>query len=449
MNRSECAIVVERLSKVYKLYDSPLHRLKEAVDPFRRKYHRDFHALHDVSFEIGKGETIGVIGKNGSGKSTLLKIIAGVLSPSSGHVAINGRVSALLELGGGFNPQLTGIENIYFSGAIMGYTKAEMQRKIENILSFAGIGDFLYQPVKTYSSGMYVRLAFSVAIHVNPDVLIIDEALAVGDMNFQAKCMSAFHRFQEMGVTILFASHDIGSIKSLCSRVIYLDHGRIKYGGIASEVAEQYVRDIREEMNAEQRKYLNGSNLRAEAVEGAKEGLPQPHVVNLLGIHAFKESEDFDQRVSCFRYGSGEAKVTLVELLDVNNDAIAIADFDQHVKIRIFFLVRQNAQISVNYVIYDDKKINILSSGLRQCGEKLLDVKQGERYMVEYRVRLPLKEGDYSIEAQITSPVVIDETARFLDVVDNAALFKMQRHNHARIWSKVYLPHQLSISKYA
>ena len=187
MNKNT-AIKVTNLSKVYKLYDKPADRLKESLHPLKKKYHKEFYALNDVSFEIKKGETVGIIGKNGAGKSTLLKIITGVLTPSGGHVHVNGRIASLLELGAGFNPEYTGVENIYLQGTLMGYTKEEMESKIQAILDFADIGDFVYQPVKSYSSGMFARLAFAVAINVEPDILIVDEALSVGDVFFQNKC---------------------------------------------------------------------------------------------------------------------------------------------------------------------------------------------------------------------------------------------------------------------
>jgi ABC-type polysaccharide/polyol phosphate transport system ATPase subunit len=189
LDSSEITIKVEHLGKVYRLYNSPIDRLKEAIHPFRKKYHKDFFALHDISFEVKKGEAIGIIGKNGSGKSTLLKLITGVLSPSSGNVTVNGRVSSLLELGAGFNPELNGIENIYFYGTINGFSKEEMDSRLDSILAFADIGEFVFQPVKSYSSGMYVRLAFAVAIQIDPGILIIDEALSVGDIFFNRSVM--------------------------------------------------------------------------------------------------------------------------------------------------------------------------------------------------------------------------------------------------------------------
>ena len=235
------AIKVSHLSKVYKLYDKPIDRLKESLHPLKKRYHKEFYALNDVSFEIKKGETVGIIGKNGAGKSTLLKIITGVLTPSSGHVHVNGRIASLLELGAGFNPEYTGIENIYLQGTLMGYSKEEMDVKIDEILAFADIGDFVYQPVKSYSSGMFARLAFSVAINVDPDILIVDEALSVGDMAFQNKCIRKMEEIGKKGITILFVSHDTQTINKFCSQAIWLHAGIIKEKGIPLTLLENYM----------------------------------------------------------------------------------------------------------------------------------------------------------------------------------------------------------------
>ena len=215
------------LTKSYRLYNHSIDRLKESLHPRRKKYHHNFFALKDVSFQINEGETIGIIGRNGSGKSTLLKIIAGVLTPTSGILEVRGRVSALLELGIGFNPEMTGLENIYFSGTIMGFDRAVIENKIDDIVAFADIGEFIYQPVKTYSSGMFVRLAFAVAINVDPDILIVDEALSVGDISFQAKCYQRFNKFKEEGKTIIFVTHSLDLVVSYCNRGIVLDGGKI------------------------------------------------------------------------------------------------------------------------------------------------------------------------------------------------------------------------------
>lgn len=242
MQSDNIAIKVDHISKVYPLYNSPRDRLKEALHPIRKKYHKDFYALNDVSFEIKKGETVGIIGQNGSGKSTLLSIIAGVLTPTSGSVEVNGKISSLLELGTGFNPELTGIQNIYFYGTLLGFTKEEMDAKIDNILSFADIGDFVYQPVKTYSSGMYVRLAFATAIAIDPEVLIVDEALSVGDEKFQRKCFSRIELLKKKGVTILFVSHSAIAVVELCDRAILFDEGELILEGIPKIIIGKYLR---------------------------------------------------------------------------------------------------------------------------------------------------------------------------------------------------------------
>ncbi len=233
-------ITVNNLSKVYKLYNNTTDRLKESLHPLRKKYHRDFYALNNINFDVQKGESIGIIGKNGSGKSTLLKILTGVLTPTSGDIVVNGNVSALLELGAGFNPELTGIENIYFSGTIMGYTRMEMDAKIDDILAFADIGEFVRQPVKMYSSGMFVRLAFANAISVDPDILIVDEALSVGDIFFQQKCHARMEKLVQNGTTIIVVSHDIRSIEKYSDKVLLLDQGQCMFIGHPNEAVHRY-----------------------------------------------------------------------------------------------------------------------------------------------------------------------------------------------------------------
>jgi|SRR6185369_6915940 len=243
----DIAIKVENLTKIYKLYNSPTDRLKEALSPIRRKYHHDFHALSEVSFEVKKGESLGILGVNGSGKSTLLKILSGVLTPSGGSVSVNGKVSALLELGAGFNPELTGLENVYFNGTLMGYSKADIDDRLDNILKFADIGEFIYQPVKSYSSGMFVRLAFSVATIVDPDILIVDEALSVGDVFFQQKCYKRLEELRENNVTILFVTHGVGDVIQFCSRALLLHKGRLECVGAADKVARRYLQRQQDE----------------------------------------------------------------------------------------------------------------------------------------------------------------------------------------------------------
>ena len=240
MQNKDIAICVDNVTKIYKLYDKPSDRLKEALGLSRKKLHKEHYALRDINMSIFQGETVGIIGTNGSGKSTILKIITGVLNPTKGNLSVNGRISALLELGAGFNMEYNGIENIYLNGTMMGFSKQEIDEKLQDILDFADIGDYVYQPCKTYSSGMFVRLAFAVAINIEPEILIVDEALSVGDVFFQAKCYHKFDEFKKMGKTILFVSHDLSSIAKYCDRVVLLNKGRVLGEGSPKEMIDAY-----------------------------------------------------------------------------------------------------------------------------------------------------------------------------------------------------------------
>ena len=241
-NMSEqSAIAIRNVSKKFRLFSTPKERLAEALHPFRKQYHKEFWALRDVGFQVGRGEIVGILGRNGSGKSTLLQIICGVMQQTSGSVVVNGRISALLELGAGFNPEFTGRENVILNGAIMGLTGKEMEARMPAIEAFADIGLFFEQPIKTYSSGMFVRVAFAAAIHVDPEILVVDEALAVGDAKFQHKCYSKLESFRDAGKTILLVTHDIGHISSRCDRAVLIDHGRVLMDGKPRDVVDKYV----------------------------------------------------------------------------------------------------------------------------------------------------------------------------------------------------------------
>lgn len=263
----EWAIKIEQLSKVYKIFDKPTDRVKEALNPFGRRYSKDFYALNDVTLTIKKGETVGIIGKNGAGKSTLLKIITGVLTPSDGNIEVKGRIASLLELGAGFNPDMSGIENIYMNGTIMGYSKEDMDARLQDIIDFADIGEFIYQPVKMYSSGMFARLAFAVNAFVEPDILIVDEALSVGDQKFQIKCMDKMEALMNSGCTVLFVSHDLNAIRRLCKRAIFFNQGKMVADGEVNTVADLYLEflespDLRTEQKT-QGKFATNSDIAA------------------------------------------------------------------------------------------------------------------------------------------------------------------------------------------
>ena len=238
--QEEIAIAVDHISKVYKLYDKPMDRMVEALGLTKKKKYREHFALSDVSFQVKKGECVGIIGTNGSGKSTILKIITGVLNPTGGTLTVNGRIQALLELGAGFNMEYSGLENVYLNGTMIGFSKEEIDARLNDILEFADIGDFIHQPVKTYSSGMFVRLAFAVAINIDPEILVVDEALSVGDVFFQAKCYHKFEEFKKQGKTILFVSHDLGSVSKYCDRVILLNKGVKMDEGSPKQMVDLY-----------------------------------------------------------------------------------------------------------------------------------------------------------------------------------------------------------------
>lgn len=432
------AIKVQNLTKTYKLYNKPIDRLKEALHPLKKKYHNEFHALHDISFTIEKGETVGIIGHNGAGKSTLLKIITGVLSPTHGHVHVNGKIASLLELGAGFNPEYTGIENIYLQGTLIGYTYQETEQRLDRILQFADINDFVYQPVKSYSSGMFARLAFAIAINVDPDILIVDEALSVGDMNFQAKCMTAMDRIKQKGTTILFVSHDINSVKSLCERGIYIKNGVMHAIGKASDVAEEYMKHAREEMNK--------NHVSSEHNEIILKSFTNPNI-DIPKSAYFKKSLDFEKKAEQFREGTGEARITCVEILDEFNNLVVDIDFNKKIKIKIYVHCYKSTSISANFHLLDDKGISITTGSLLLVGEKLLQVEPNDQLIFEYNFAVPLQHNNYSLTCLITNPVINDIDIQYIDVVPNAYNIKINKRPDSVLWSKVDLFPSLKIKK--
>lgn len=291
---SDVVIKVNGVSKSYKLYEKQTDRIKEAWSLGRKKvYHTDCFALKDIHFEIRKGECVGIIGTNGSGKSTLLKIITGVLKPLCGTVEVKGKISALLELGTGFNMEYTGLKNIYLNGTMMGYSKREMDEKVQDIIDFAEIGEFIYQPVKTYSSGMFARLAFAVAINVDPDILIVDEALSVGDIFFQAKCYKKFNEFQDQGKTILFVSHDLGSVLKYCDKCILINKGQQIQMGDTPDVVNIYRKILVNQYKDEEEKKTQEE--------------PKENLVEFSENRLWKDQLTLNPHV--VEYGNGKAEI--------------------------------------------------------------------------------------------------------------------------------------------
>lgn len=283
---NEITVSIHNLTKCYKLYNDPFDRVKEAFNIFHKSYSTEKCVLNNVNLDITKGEVVGIVGTNGAGKSTLLKIITGVLTPTSGTVEIQGKIAALLELGTGFNPEFTGIKNIFLNGTMMGFTHEEMQQKLQSIIDFADIGDFIYQPVKTYSSGMFARLAFAVAINVEPEVLIVDEALSVGDLRFQMKCMDKMKSMMDGGVTVLFVSHDINAIRRLCTKAVWLKDGEVQSFGETNRVCDMYMDYLKLADNPGTDPISAPTEISTEEVEGIKEFVPgnKEGVAEIAGI---------------------------------------------------------------------------------------------------------------------------------------------------------------------
>lgn len=385
--REEIAIAVENVSKIYKLYDKPMDRMFEALGLTKQKKYHEKFALSNVDFHIKKGECVGIIGTNGSGKSTILKIITGVLNPSSGNLTVNGRISALLELGAGFNMEYTGLENIYLNGTMNGFSKEEIDAKLQDILEFADIGDYVHQPCKTYSSGMFVRLAFSVAINIEPEILIVDEALSVGDVFFQAKCYHKFEEFKEMGKTIIFVSHDLSSIAKYCDRVILLNQG-VKLGeGSAKEMIDDYKRVLvgQYELPEDKRE----ANLLNDA-----------ELQQAVRKNASKQKEDTSK---ILEYGTKEAEIEEFYLTDdrgtKSNALIKGAEFGIHMRVR--FHADLPAPIFA-FSIKNAKGTEI--TGTNTMFEKafLEPVKKGTVKDITFTQKMSLQGGEYLISFGVT-----------------------------------------------
>ena len=431
------AIKAEHVSKRYCIYNNPRHRLWQMLCMGHRQFYREFWALKDISFEIPKGETVGIIGRNGSGKSTILQIICGTLTPTEGSIQTYGRITALLELGSGFNPEFTGRENIFMTCSLHGFSQEETNARFNDIAAFADIGSFIEQPVKTYSSGMFVRIAFAVNIMLDPDILLVDEALSVGDMTFRAKCMTAMRRIQDRGATVLFVSHDLESVISLCSRAIYLEAGQIKEIGKSSYVVQSYQRQMREEINA-QHETLKQTHPEQSIIKKPSE-FQESYKIQ------FKSSAIFDNAVALFRHGSGKARISFVELLDSDNNPIDKIAFNQEVKIRIYFYAKFYMKIFSAYNILDDKKNFIIGANIKQLGEDGIQCRPDGKYITTFTVRLPLREGNYSIRLRLSSLDTAEESPEFVDIIEDAIVFNVHRRKEGQFWSKVFLPNTVEI----
>ncbi|MBQ7943970.1 MAG: ABC transporter ATP-binding protein [Lachnospiraceae bacterium] len=437
----EFAIEVNDLTKTYKLYENNKRRIIEGLFPNAKPQYKEFNALKNVSFKIKKGEIVGIIGKNGSGKSTLLKIITGVLNSTEGSVVVDGRISALLELGAGFNPEYTGIENIYLNGTLNKISREEMSKRIEDIAAFADIGDFIHQPVKNYSSGMFVRLAFAVAVYSDPDILIVDEALAVGDAAFQAKCMARMNQIMKSGATVLFVTHDMNTVKRLCQRCIYLENGTKIMEGPAEELADIYLKRIRASMNEE--------HLKIDEADMKPVGNNSVENDSVIEITEEKEIEnkEFMEKTKMFKEGNGDVEFIDLKLLDENRNQTLSFSFEQKMTMKVRAKVHVDGVFGVAYHIRDDKNTELLgSSTLRETGQ-LFQGKAGEVYDIEITTPLPLIEGNYNITLVASRPVIENRTALFLAYIENAAVFSVEENTKMKLWDKFYIKNEVCVKK--
>ncbi|MCI9638102.1 MAG: ABC transporter ATP-binding protein [Hungatella sp.] len=392
----ENAIRVTNVTKVYKMYEKPIDRLKESLHPRHKEYHKKFYALNNISFNVGKGETVGIIGTNGSGKSTILKIITGVLSPTDGSVEVEGTISALLELGAGFNSDYTGIENIYMNGTMMGFSRKEMDGKLQDILDFADIGDFVYQPVKTYSSGMFVRLAFALAINVEPEILIVDEALSVGDVFFQSKCYRRMEEIREKGTTILMVTHDMGSIIKYCDRVVLLNKGNFVAQGEPGHMVDLYKKILANQMDSLEEELEEMNDFSGEQEQGHQKDKAHGHTEGLM-------KERLTINANRTEYGDGRAEIYDLGLFDQRGNLtnLLLKGENFTIKEKIRFNARLESPI-FTYTIKDKKGTDLSGTNTMYEGADIRPVGPGDEYEVSFTQKMTLQGGEYLLSMSCT-----------------------------------------------
>lgn len=398
------AIRVENLGKCYQIYDKPHQRLLQMIHRGHRQYYREFWALRDVSFTVGKGETIGIIGRNGSGKSTLLQMVCGTLAPTSGTITTQGRIAALLELGAGFNPEFTGRENVYMNASILGLNHGEIDERFDAIASFADIGDFIEQPVKSYSSGMYVRLAFAVIAHVNADILIIDEALSVGDAFFTQKCMRFLRNFMETG-TILFVSHDTGAIINLCDRAIFLEKGILKYNGSPKKAAQIYLEDLYIDQNKNIEQNNKGIKYQDQYKEDFQEKQYRDMRIDFINSTQYRNDIEifkFDPNAPSF--GEGGGGIISVQILDKSYFPLTWIVGGEKTILNIKCTAHQEIHNPIIGFFLNDKLGQNLfgDNTFNFSKQNKFSIKKGETVEVQFEFFMPiLPHGDYTITVSL------------------------------------------------
>ncbi len=376
------AIQVRNLSKMYKLYDKPSDRLKESLGLTRKKCYREHFALNHVNFDVRQGETVGIIGTNGSGKSTILKIITGVLNPTEGEVTVNGRISALLELGAGFNMEYSGLENVYLNGTMIGFSREEIDAKLDDILKFADIGDFINQPVKTYSSGMFVRLAFAVAINIDPEILIVDEALSVGDVFFQAKCYHKFEEFKKMGKTILFVSHDLSAVSKYCDRVVLLNHGEKLEEGSPKAMVDMYKQLL----------------VNQDPINTDKNGNQEEERDIVAQEMSGSWKSNFQVNPDTLEYGEKLAEIVDFAVFDSNGRITNTIEKGSRFQIKMKILFHEAIQDPIGaYTFKDTRGTEITGTNTMFEKAYIRPPKAGETCVITFEQKMDLQGGEYLI----------------------------------------------------
>lgn len=404
---AENAIEIKDVTKIYRLYDKPIDRLKESMSVTHKQYHKDFYALSNLSFTVEKGQSVGIIGTNGSGKSTILKIITGVLTPTTGEVKVEGKISALLELGAGFNMDYTGIENVYMNGTMMGYSKKEMDEKLQEILDFAEIGDFIYQPVKTYSSGMFVRLAFALAINVEPEILIVDEALSVGDVFFQSKCYRKMEEIRQKGTTIVMVTHDMGSIIKYCDKVVLLNRGEFIAQGAAGKMVDLYKKILANQMDLLKAELAQMNDFSGESAGKAVRSDHAGADGQTDGMAGRKHSGLMKDQLTInpnrTEYGDGRAEIFDLGLVDGRNNITNLLLKGEEFTIRERIRFNEEIQAPIfTYTIKDKKGTELTGTNTMFEGTDIRPVKKGDVYDVAFRQRMTLQGGEYLLSMSCT-----------------------------------------------
>ena len=438
---SDISIQVEGLSKCYHIYDRPRDRLLQMLRRGNKQYFREFWALHDVSFSVRRGETVGIIGRNGSGKSTLLQMICGTVAPSTGTVSTHGRVAALLELGAGFNAEFTGRENVMLNAAILGFSAQDMQARMADVLEFSELGDFLDQPVKTYSSGMYARLAFSIAIHVDPDILIVDEALSVGDARFVAKCMRRIKEIKEQGTTILFVSHDVGSIRTLCERVVWLDKGRLVEQGEVFPVTGRYMEYMFQDEQTEEE--LLHAEIASEQLSSPAANAERQDGHPLSLATGARDVPDIllDSR-PVTHWGSHKGSIVSAAVLDADGVRKNVHYWNTAIEVRIELCIPVDIpreHLSVAFSIKDLQGSDLIVSTTHDFVEKVLP--DAEQFSVSFQLNNYLLTGKYLLVAALENRQHSD--IHYYEYVEGAHYFSSL--SDARLFGQFQPPIQHSI----